>query len=295
MKEENYIRFDWAVKRLLRNKANFVVLEGLLRTLLEEDIKIVEMLESEGNQDNESDKFNRVDIKAKDSQGQIVIVEIQNTRELYYLERILYGVAKTITEHINLGDSYATIKKVYSISIIYFDLGKGNDYIYKGSSCFRGLNTGDELVVSVKEKSVIMKKTPEAIFPEYYLIRVSEFDKLAITPLDEWISYLKTGRIPPEATAPGLPEAREKLRYYDMQPAERQAYDRHLENIMIQNDVLNSAKEEGLAEGEAKGIIEGKRQLVVVMQQKGLTAEAISLYTGLSINEIEQCTKLDCE
>ena len=27
------IRFDWAMKRLLRNKANFSVLEGLLTTL----------------------------------------------------------------------------------------------------------------------------------------------------------------------------------------------------------------------------------------------------------------------
>ena len=32
----NYIRFDWAMKRLLRNKANFAVLEGLLTTLLNE-------------------------------------------------------------------------------------------------------------------------------------------------------------------------------------------------------------------------------------------------------------------
>jgi len=26
----NYIRFDWMIKRLLRNKSNFVVLEGFL-------------------------------------------------------------------------------------------------------------------------------------------------------------------------------------------------------------------------------------------------------------------------
>ena len=32
-----------------------------------------------------------------------------------------------------------------------------------------------------------------------------------------------------------------------MPPQERQAYDRHLENIMIQNDVLSAAKEEGLS------------------------------------------------
>ena len=104
MKEENYIRFDWAAKRLLRNKANFDVLEGFLKTLLEEDIHIMEILESEANMEDESDKFNRVDIKAKNSKGDIIIIEIQNTREIYYIERILYGVAKAITEHINIGD-----------------------------------------------------------------------------------------------------------------------------------------------------------------------------------------------
>lgn len=83
---DKYVRFDWAMKRMLRDKANFAVLEGLLTVLLEEPIHILEILESEGNQQSEDDKFNRVDIKAKDSKDEIIIVEIQNTRELYYLE-----------------------------------------------------------------------------------------------------------------------------------------------------------------------------------------------------------------
>ena len=99
---DRYIRFDWAIKRLLRQKANFGVLEGFLTVFLNEPIKIVDILESEGNQQQSNDKFNRVDIKAKNSKGEIIIVEIQNTSELYYLERVLYGVAKAITEHINL-------------------------------------------------------------------------------------------------------------------------------------------------------------------------------------------------
>ena len=123
---DKYVRFDWAMKRMLRDKANFAVLEGLLTVLLEEPIHILEILESEGNQQSEDDKFNRVDIKAKDSKDEIIIVEIQNTRELYYLERILYGVAKAITEHITLGQSYQAVKKIYSISILYFDIGKGS-------------------------------------------------------------------------------------------------------------------------------------------------------------------------
>ena len=87
--QDRYIRFDWAIKRLLRQKANFDVLDGFLTVMLNEEIKIVEILESEGNQESTDDKFNRVDIKALNSKGEIIIVEIQNTRELYYLDRIL--------------------------------------------------------------------------------------------------------------------------------------------------------------------------------------------------------------
>ena len=104
--QDRYIRFDGAVKRLLRQKANFGVLEGFLTVLLGEEVKILELLESESNQQAAEEKFNRVDIKALNSKGEIIIVEIQNTREVYYLERILFGVAKAITEHISLGDSY---------------------------------------------------------------------------------------------------------------------------------------------------------------------------------------------
>ena len=253
MERNTYIRFDWAIKRLLRDKANFSVLEGLLTVLFNDQTKIVEILESEGNQQREDDKFNRVDIKAKNSKGEIIIVEVQNTRELYYLERILYGTAKAITEHISLGETYKEVKKVYSISILYFDLGKGSDYLYHGTNRFVGVHTNDELLVTAKEEGVIVQKLPGEIFPEYYLIRVNEFNQVAKTPLEEWIQYLKTGVINPDTKAPGLPEAREKLRYYDMSQEERHAYDEHVNAIMIQNDVLNTAKQEGLDEGRAEG------------------------------------------
>lgn len=58
----NYIRFDWAMKRLLRNKANFGVLEGLLTTLLDEKITISQLLESESNQEDEFDKIGRAHV-----------------------------------------------------------------------------------------------------------------------------------------------------------------------------------------------------------------------------------------
>ena len=288
MQKNSYIRFDWAIKRLLRDKANFSVLEGLLTVLFNDKTKIVEILESEGNQQRDDDKFNRVDIKAKNSKGEIIIVEVQNTRELYYLERILYGTAKAITEHISLGDTYQEVKKVYSISILYFDLGKGNDYLYHGQNRFIGVHTNDELLITAKEEGAIIQKLPQEVFPEYYLIRVNEFNQVAKTPLEEWVKYLKTGIIDPDTTAPGLPEAREKLRYYDMSPEERHEYDEHVNAIMIQNDVLNTAKLEGHAEGRAEGRAEGKLEYAKNLKQLGVSIDIIAQATGLSREDIDK-------
>ena len=301
---DRYIRFDWAIKRLLRNKANFGVLEGLLTVLLGKEIHILDILESEGNQQSEDDKFNRVDIKACDSENEIIIVEVQVTRELYYLERILYGVAKAITEHIELGHIYSEVKKVYSISILYFDIGKGDDYLYHGQNSFVGVHTGDFLQVTTKEKDAIVRRLPSEIFPEYFLIRLNEFDKVAVTPLEEWLDYLKNGHIRPDTKAPGLAEARQKLVYYNMDKAEREAYDRHVDAIMIQNDVLGTAKlegllegkaegkaegkEEGRAEGRAEGRVEGLLEVACNLKKMGLPIDTIVQSTGLSTEEIDK-------
>ena len=216
-----YIRFDWAAKRMLRDKANFGVFEGLITVLLNEPVHIVEILESESNQDYIDDKYNRVDIKARNSKDEIILVEIQQTRELYYLERVLYGVAKTITEHISLGEKYDKVKKVYSISILYFDLGQGADYLYHGQTSLVGVHTKDTLRINARDRGILSIKTPEEIFPEYFIIRVNEFNKIAKTPLEEWMDYLKSGHIKENTTAPGLQEARKKL---GLRPSYRQYY-----------------------------------------------------------------------
>ena len=193
--QENYIRFDWAMKRLLRDKANYVVLEGFLASLLGKRFKIHRFLESEGNQEDEEDKYNRVDILAESEDGELCIIEVQNSRELSYFHRMLYGVSKAITEYIGLGKPYEEVRKVYSINIVYFELGQGKDYVYHGKTEFVGLHQPhDTLKLSVrqnekffgnKEFDVMKRKAASDLFPEYYVLRVNDFDKVATTPLDE--------------------------------------------------------------------------------------------------------------
>ena len=117
----NVVRFDWAIKKLLRNKANYDVLEGFLSVLLGRQMKIHRFLDSESNQDNDNDKFNRVDMLVEDENGEILLIEVQNDRQLDYFHRMLYGTSKTISEYIGLGDEYSKIKKIYSINIVYLE------------------------------------------------------------------------------------------------------------------------------------------------------------------------------
>ena len=299
--QDKYIRFDWAVKRLLRHKANFGVLEGFLTVLIGDEIHIVEIF-GKARVTSKRRMISSTELISKLSivKNEIVIIEIQNTRELYYLERILYGVAKAITEHISLGETYYKVKKIYSISILYFDIGHGTDYLYHGQNIFKGVHTGDFLQVSTREKDAIVPRMPSEIYPEYFLIRVNEFNKVAVTPLEEWIEYLKTGIIRPDTTAPGLGEAREKLKYYSMTPQERHAYDEHLSALMIQNDVLDSAKLEGKIEGRLEGRAEGREEgreegikegvlrNARRMKEKGFSTEDIMEITGLTFEEVSQ-------
>lgn len=278
------IRFDWAVSRLLHQKANFGVLEGFLTVFLGEPIKNVEVLENEDNQLLSDDKFYRMELKAKNGNGEDILVEIQNMTRLYYLERLFYGVPKAILEQVNLNDTCKEVKKVYSISILYFDLGKGSDYIYVGQNNFVGLHTKDNLIISTKEKDTIVRKSPAEIFPTYMLVRVNEFNKVAVSPIEEWVDYLKNGVIKPDTTAPGLQEAREKLRYYSMSDAERHAYDEHVNAIMIQNDVLGNAKLEGRAEGRAEERIETAKRLLAM----GLSPQQVVDGTMLPLEEVEK-------
>ena len=273
-----YIRFDWAVKRMLRDKANFAVLEGLITVLTGEQVTIVEILESEGNQERAVDKFNRVDIKAKNERGDIILVEVQLTRQLYYLQRMLYGVSKAITEHIEIGNKYDKVKKVYSINILYFDLGQGSDYLYHGKTVFTGVHTGDRLKVNTREADEIKMTVPEDVFPEYYIIRVNEFNDVARTPIEEWLDYLKNNRIKDDTSTPGLKEARQRLLYMTMTDAERKAYDAHMDDIMVQNDVLDTAKMEGRAEGKiemAKNLKSLGVDVMTIIQASGLTEDQI--------------------
>ncbi len=288
----SYIRFDWAMKRLLRNKANFNVLEGLLTTLLKENIHIQKLLESESNQEEEFDKYNRVDMLAENDKGELFLVEIQNNNEYAYFQRMLFGTSKLVTEYINRGEGYEKVRKVYSINIVYFSLGHGKDYVYHGKTEFKGIHKGDILELTPFQKQTFKADTVSQLYPEYYILKVNDFNSVAKSPLEEWIYYLNTGEIPDNATAPGLDKAREQLKLDKMSKEELKAYYRHLDNIVILKSNIFTEREEGRVEGRAEGRAEGEKskQLEIArnLKRMGLSIADTCKATGLSAEEVER-------
>ena len=323
----NYIRFDWAIKRLLRDKANFAVLEGFLTTLLGMKLTISRLLESEGNQEREYSKFNRVDLLAENTEGELFLIEVQNNNEYAYFQRMLFGASKLVTEYIkyiNRGDNYDKVRKVYSVNVVYFPLGgHGCDVVYHGKTEFLGLTTGEKLDLSPYQKQLFRVDEVSQLYPEYYVLKVNDFNSVARTPLEEWIYYLKTGDIPesasapgylktgdiPEsASAPGLAQARERLRLDTMSEGERRAYYSHIDDIVsLQDTIVNSRREsfesgkaegrkEGLAEGREEGLTQGWEEgehsahikIARKMKSKGTPLAEIAELTGVSEGEIEK-------
>ncbi len=292
--KREYIRFDWAIKRILRDKANKEVLEGLIQVLIGQPVTITEIIESENNKDRREDKGNRVDVKAKTSKGEIIVVEVQLTKERDFFQRILFGMATAINDQIGINQNYEVIHKVYSINILYFNFGSGDDYAFHGETKFLGMTNKDAVLkfnsrreqdyMDHERRRMIM---PEEVMPEFFLLIVDRFNEVAKTPIEEWMAYLKDGAIRDDTTTPGLQEARRKLEYMSMTEEERREYRDYMVSVHAAKDAIETAKDDGRAEGRAEGIEETNRANARKMKAKGYLVADIAEITGLSMEDVD--------
>ncbi len=257
MAKQKLVRFDWAMKNILRNKANYDIVEGFLCALLEDNsLKVLDINESEGNQEDETDKFNRVDVLVKDSQDRNIIIEIQNTRESDYLYRMVYGTSKNISESIESGDKYRNINKVISVSILYFDLGIGDDYIYYGQTEFVGLNTKERINKDSKKVQTLIPKGAKynqlEIFPEYYLIQVNKYQNIIKKSVDEWVYWFKNEKVKEGSNSKNIKNVEKKLNILKMSPEKRKIYLHYLERLASERDMVETSRLEGKQEAEKK-------------------------------------------
>lgn len=285
-----HISFDWALKRLLRQKSNFEILEGFLTELLGIDIKILHLSDSESNKDSAAQKGNQVDLLCETDQQELVIIELQYYRQSDYFQRMLFGVSRLITEYIQLGDAYKKVRKVFSVNIVYFDLGQGRDYIYHGRFHFIGKHMGDELALSRLQSKDKQKKWAGELFPEFYILKINNFDNVAKSPLDEWIYYFKNSSLPQHYHAKGLTAIDKELNFTLMTPEQKAKYQRLVDEQLVTEDTLETywqeGKYEGREEGREEGIQLGIAKAACNMFRKGMPIGQIALFLEISEEEV---------
>lgn len=289
------VRFDWFMKFMFRDKRDFDVLEGFLSVLLKEDVTIIEILESGSNQETKKDKFNRVDVMVKTANNERIIVEIQNNEEYDYLQRILYGACKTIAQNLKKGEAYSLVKKVISVSIVYFETGQGNDYVYYGRTIFTGLHTNQTLLLTEEQKLAFQKENPTELMPEYYLIQALSFKDLVNDGLDEWIYLFKNNKVEDRFTAKGLDKAKEKLAVAKLTKKKRLEYEQYLKSLHSEaswNETqrIKAEREERLikeAEERSKNVVlEGVIKRLLIRNK--LTMEEIAEDNQVSLEFVQQ-------
>jgi predicted transposase/invertase (TIGR01784 family) len=279
--DKKLVRFDWFVKFMLRDKSNFEILEGFLSELLKEDIRIIEILDGESNKKTKTDKFNRVDILVRDHKDERIIVEIQNNKEYDYLQRILFGASKTLAENIDEGNPYSKIKKIISVSVVYFEAAQGIDYIYHGQTVFTGIHQKDILQLTEEQQELYGKRFPQELYPDYYLIKAEDFDENIKDTLDEWVYFFKKGQIKENFTAKGLAKAKKKLNVAKLTPAQRRQYERYLNeqrSIASYNEVVQKDLEDAKREAKyevAENLLRSDATVDFTIQVTGLPRETI--------------------
>lgn len=262
-KQRKLISFDWAIKKILRSKANFAVLEGFLSELLQDDITIQKLLELEFDEEFENDNLNCLDIKVKNSKSEVVLIRIQCDRHLNYMQRIFHATSKKVIEPKEV-EVFFEIAKVISIIIVYFDLGGGDDYIYQGVTSFIGKHNQQKLELNDFQAGLYKIKVAD-IQPEYYFVRVNDFDNDVKDAVDEWIYFLKNEDIKDDFKAKGLQKAKEVLDYSTAFNQTRQEYQSHRESLHYQASMYESTYVVGKMDGKKEGKMEGKVETLIVL------------------------------
>ena len=199
-------------------------------------------------------------------------------KNLDYLQRIFYGTSKTLTENMASGYAYKNVKRMISISVLYFDLGIGKDYIYCGETSFRGIHESD--VLQLADDQLKFFKNPaitrvENVFAQYYLIQAPKFNDIIRDSLEEWVYFFKNSAVKGELKAKGLDEAQKRFAIANLDEQERREYETY-EDLLRSNA---SFAEQMKFETEEKAELEAEE---MVKKAKIATIEN-GLSSGLSV------------
>ncbi|MEY3996411.1 MAG: hypothetical protein RL344_754, partial [Pseudomonadota bacterium] len=262
------------------------ILRDFVNSLLPEHHQIA-TLEYANNEHlglNEYDRKAIVDIQCKTHLGESIIIELQKAKQLFFKDRSLYYSTFPIMQQAQKGEWNYQLQPVYMISLLDF---KFDDHL------------SDVL------HSVQLKNQHNQIFYDklsFIYVNLPLFNKTEnelLTNADKWLYLFKhmaeCEEVPTVYRKDGnglFNQAFEKSRVAKLNHAEQAQYRDSLKERWDWQSIIDTAKEESLAEGEMigleKGKLEEKHTIARGLMGQGVNVSIIMTVTGLSEDDIKR-------
>ena len=277
---------DWGFKHIFGREVDKDILIEFLNDLLAGEHVITDLRIMNNEQMPETALERKVifDIHCETSNGERIIIEMQNREQPYFKDRTLYYLARSVVDQGIKGVWDYKLAAVYGVFFLNFTLEEG-----KGD---RKQEIRRDIVLADRDK-VIQPQVPPDL---YRASPIQEEEEECETDFEHWIYVLKhveltLDRMPFKARK-AIFERLERIgSMANLTPKQRAQYE---EEWKIYNDYYNTldfavekGRKKAMEEGRAEGLKEGKRSIALNLKRMGLGIEQISSATGLSLEEIE--------
>ena len=274
---------DRGFKILFGQESSKELLIELINDLLEgehhvEDLSYMDKEDPGETTDGRGTVF---DLLCKDQDGTTFIVELQNARQTYFYERALYYLCRMIASQGKKGESWEfELVPVYGIFLLNFRSGKTD-------------KVRTDLVIADRETGEQKSRNFREIFIEFPLFNKTESE--CETPLDYWLYNLKHMEQLEHLSFKGQKALFDRLeelaRIANMNKKERAEYEAALKIYRDNENVVTTARREGIQIGEKRGLEKGRAEGILItarlMKQNGASIEFIKQCTGLTDEEIQ--------
>ena len=281
MTEKPLISFDYAIKYLLKDKGGYEIVEGFISALLKsqgyKEVKIVALLDTESNKENQKSRRSLADLIVEDEEKRKYIIEIERNLQHSFIHKACFNTSRLIVDNLAERVDFTEIVKVFHISILYFPVGNGP--VHHGQTIIRDIESNERLTVHIKnpETGVVVDAT--GILPEYFFISIPLFNDRLEKEIDDWLYVMKHDTVPETFHSPYMQKVADKLNILKMTPEERDNYYYYLKQVYTDRDQLQAAREEGIEEGIQKTAIK--------MIKANAPVDFIHQMTELSLSTIE--------
>ncbi len=284
----------WIMPRYLDPKADIVfkkifgehphLLRNFLNAILplSPDKQIVELEYLSAKQAPQIPTFKRsiVDVKCKDVEGRIFIVEMQMEWTLGFMQRLLFNTAHAYVKQLYKAEDYRSICPVYGIGLV-------NDIFER-----RTLDWYHHYKIVNAQNPKRQLEGLELVFLELPKFKPSNQKEKRLRML--WIRFLseigeKTKQVDQDLLAiPEIKEACALCEEAGYSETELEVYCKYWDEVRTSRTLLNGNWEEGRAEGIIEGEAKGRIAITKHLLAYGFAMEGIANVTGFSLEEIKQ-------